>query len=182
MDRDSTLPQLSKADLHPHDGNVFQVLDDFRVFGTYTVEHYRNGRCHLLALTMSDQLRLPIGVLVDEHAFEDGLGQPLWALVHAFCHTPGAEGYLADAKGLSSPDELKSEYLALAYEPGELIGDEATDLLTKWLADGLLEDYLPGERQALERYVRAMHEIGLLANAKDPQQVQHQVQHDEPTP
>lgn len=89
----------------------------------------------------------------------------------------GKQGYLADAKGLSSPEELKDEYLALANEPGELIDDEATDLLTKWLAGGLLEDYLPGERQALKRYVITLHEMGLLANGKAPQNVQHQERH-----
>ncbi|MDT8925327.1 hypothetical protein RBE51_21260 [Pseudomonas taiwanensis] len=174
MPHNPTQPLLSKTDLLPHDDNIRMVNEDFPVFGAYTVDHYRNGRCHLFALTMAETLHVPIGVLVDEHAFENDLGEPLWALVHAFCHMPEAQGYLADAKGLSSPEELKDEYLALANEPGELIGDEAADLLTKWLAGGLLEDYLPEERQALERYVRAMHELGLLANAKEPHQVQHQ--------
>ncbi|WP_156675933.1 hypothetical protein [Pseudomonas sp. Leaf58] len=174
VQQNPTKPQLSKTDLLPRDDNVCQVVDDFPVFGTHTVDHYRHGRCHLFALTMAETLHLPIGVLVDEHAFENGLGEPLWALVHAFCHLPGTQGYLADAKGLSLSEELRDEYLALANEPGELIGDEAAALLTQWLASGLLEDYLPGEREALARYVVAMQEIGLLPNCKFESKVQDQ--------
>lgn len=153
---------LTKKDLCPYDDDIYHIRDCFPVFQEFIIDDYRHGRCHLMAMVMARELSMSMGVILDYHAFEDGNGAPISALQHAYCHAPDAKGYLVDGKGLIHPEEMRDEYATMAWAPGELEGQEAMDLIVEWMACGKLEAFLPGEEEALQRFVARMQALNLF--------------------
>lgn len=47
----------------------------------------------------------------------------------------------------------------------ELRDDQAKDLLETWLAQGLLNPFLPGEEQVLAQYFQEMQALGLVSQS-----------------
>jgi hypothetical protein len=158
------MPTLSKKNTYPHDDGIYNVRESVTVCEQhgFDVLHYLSGRCHLMALVMAEMSDLSVGVFIDQCAFEDDDGEPRMALDHAFCHLPEGDD-MVDARGIRGRQELLDEYSSAANEPAEIGGDEAKSLLESWIRDGLLADFLPGEREAITRYVKAMRDLDLLS-------------------
>jgi hypothetical protein len=145
-----------KEHLYVHDWQHLSVHEDFVVFGQYCVDDYLHGRCHLMALAIREQTGLQCGVILDLESDYDADGEPLAALDHAFCELGQAmEGYVIDARGVRSRLEIQEEYNQ-ALEPELISGPEAENLIREWIATALLEDFLPGEHEALVLYVEAL--------------------------
>lgn len=145
-----------KEHLYVHDGEHLSVHESFPVFGRLIVEDYLHGRCHLMALALVEEAGLQCGVLLDlESGYTDD-GEPITALDHAFCEMgQGLEDYVMDARGGRHRLEVMGEYNQ-GLVPEVMVGSEAEELIRRWIADGLLEDYRPGEREALASYVREL--------------------------
>lgn len=145
-----------KDHLYVHDGEHLSVHESFVVYGQLIVEDYLHGRCHLMALALAEEAGLQCGVLLDlEAGYTEG-GEPISALDHAFCEMgQGLEDYVVDARGGRYRTEVLAEYNQ-GFVPEVMIGPEAEGLIRQWIANGLLEDYRPGEREALASYVREL--------------------------
>ena len=148
-----------KDHLYVHDGEHLSVHESFPVFGKLIVEDYLHGRCHLMALALVEEAGLQCGVLLDlESGYTDD-GEPIPALDHAFCEMgQGLEDYVVDARGGRQRTEVLEEYNQ-GFEPEVVIGSAAEELIRHWIATGLLEDYLPGEHEALALYVQELKKL-----------------------
>lgn len=145
-----------KEHLYVHDGEHLSVHESFPVFGQMIVGDYLHGRCHLMALALAEEAGLQCGVLLDlESGYTDD-GDPITALDHAFCEMgQGREDYVVDARGGRHRTEVLEEYNQ-GFVPEVMVGSEAEELIRRWIATGLLEDFLPGEREALALYVKQL--------------------------
>jgi hypothetical protein len=152
--------QLKRSDLYDY-GESLNVEDSFLIFEHLDVDQYAHGRCQLMALVLADQ-GMDVGVFIDDEAHITGAGEPVAALQHAFCRVPGDPARLIDARGVRGKSDLYSEYCLDAYAPSYLAGDEAAQLLRDWISQGLLEDFVPGEREALRLYVNQMRTLKLF--------------------
>lgn len=154
---------LSKKYIYPHDYGVYNVRESVTVCEQhgFDVIHYQAGRCHLMALVMAAESEMHMGVFIDQYAFEDEDCEPRQALDHAFCYHHDGEN-LIDVRGMRGRKELMDEYCANSNDPVEIGGDEAKILLETWIREGLLVDFLPGEREAILRYVKAMKDHDLF--------------------
>lgn len=154
---------LAKKDLYDFD-DFYNVEESVVVSAVheFSVEYYLSGRCHLMALVIAQETGMALGVFIDQYAFEDTSGAPVAALEHAFCHLPGNDNHLVDARGARSRADLLSDYCFASNEPCELAGEEALKLIESWIDRGLLEDFLPGEREAITRYVQDMKALDLF--------------------
>lgn len=142
--------------LYVHDGLHLSVSDSFPIFEQFKIEDYLHGRCHLLASVLSGVACLECGVLLDLQALIEENDEPVMALEHAFCvMVQGEAVFFADARGMRSPAEMKAEYNQ-AWESEVITGKEASELISQWIASGKLDDFLPGERQALVDHVQMM--------------------------
>ncbi|WP_274644737.1 hypothetical protein [Pseudomonas serbica] len=147
-----------KEHLYVHDVEHLSVHEDFVVFGEYRVEDYLHGRCHLMALAIREQTGLQCGVMLDLEAGYDADDEPVAALDHAFCELEGSmTGYVHDARGVRSRVEIQREYNE-AFEPEQISGIDAENLIRQWIASGRLEDFLPGEQEALGFYVKELQQ------------------------
>jgi hypothetical protein len=142
--------------LYVHDGLYLSVSESFPIFEQFKIEDYLHGRCHLLASVLSEVTGLKCGVLLDLQALIDENDEPVMALEHAFCVMVQAEDlFFVDARGVRSPAEIKAEY-DQAWEAEVITGKEASELIAQWIDCGKLDDFLPGERQALIDHVQTM--------------------------
>lgn len=73
-----------KNHLYVHDGQHLSVGEACPVFGEFRVENYLTGRCHLMALALSEGAGLTCAVLLDVEAGYDADDEPVAALEHAF--------------------------------------------------------------------------------------------------
>jgi hypothetical protein len=154
---------LSRKDLYAYD-DFYNVEESVMVSAAhdFSVEHYLSGRCHLMALVMAQETGMALGVFIDQYALEDADGAPVAALEHAFCHLPGNGNDLVDARGTRSRADLLNDYCFASNEPCELAGEEALQLIESWISNGLLEDFLPSERESITQYVREMKALDLF--------------------
>lgn len=145
-----------KEHLYVHDGEHLSVHESYPVFGKLIIDDYLHGRCHLMALALTEETGLQCGVLLDLESGHTDEGEPVPALDHAFCEMgQGLEDYVVDARGGRHRTEIMEEYNQ-AFEPEVLVGAEAEALIRQWIATGLLEDYRPGEREALGLYIQEL--------------------------
>lgn len=150
------MSSVIEKNLYVHDGLHLSLSESFLIFDQFKVEDYLHGRCHLLAAVLSEVTGLDCGVLLDLQALSDESDEPVMALEHAFCVSIQAEeAFFVDARGMRSSADMTAEYNQ-AWESELVIGREAADLIAQWIASGKLDDFLPGERQALMDHVRMM--------------------------
>ncbi|WP_338923814.1 hypothetical protein V0M98_37030 (plasmid) [Pseudomonas silesiensis] len=151
-----------KNHLYVHDGQHLSVGEACPVFGEFRVENYLTGRCHLMALALSEGAGLTCAVLLDVEAGYDADDEPVAALEHAFVELgQGAEGVVVDARGGRQRSDVLAEY-DQAFSPELIVGKKAEDLIRRWISVGLLEDYAPGEREGLALYVQALQKYPCL--------------------
>jgi hypothetical protein len=166
------MTSLLERSLYDYDMTALNVDEDYVVNSDnqLRVEHYVAGRCHLAALVLEKAAGLRLGVFIENEPWlDDGsIGHP--ALEHAFCYLDGQPEYLIDARGIRAREDLLDEFCSNTNELVELRDDQAKDLLDTWLAQGLLEAYLPGEQLALASYFQEMQALGLVSHAAlDPE-------------
>lgn len=142
---------------HLKSGDIdkIHVDEEYRVFGDFTVGDYRHGRCHLLALVLSEIKFLDLGIIIDPDGFDDS-PDPILCLQHAYCVTP--DGLAIDAQGAWERSEISDDFASDVFDPITVEGEDARALLDKIE----LDDFLPGERDALKAYVREMDRCGLF--------------------
>lgn len=156
-----------KEHLYVHDGEHLSVHEEYVVFGQYCVEDYLHGRCHLMALVIREHTGLHCGVMLDLEAGFDADDEPVAALDHAFCEMgESMEGSVIDARGVRSRLAIQQEYNE-ALEPELISGPDAENLIRQWISTGLLEDFLPGEHEALVLYVEALQKYPCMVNLPD---------------
>lgn len=148
-----------KDHLYVHDGEHLSVHESYPVFGQLIVEDYLHGRCHLMALALAEEAGLQCGVLLDLESGYTEAGEPISALDHAFCEMgQGLDDYVVDARGGRYRTEVLAEYNQ-GFVPEVMVGSEAEGLIREWIAAGLLEDYRPGEREALALYIQELKKL-----------------------
>lgn len=161
------MTSLLERSLYDYDLTALNVDEDYVVDSDnqLRVEHYLAGRCHLAALSLAAIAGLRIGVFIENEVWlDDGsIGHP--ALEHAFCFLDEHGTHLIDARGIRSRESLLDEFCRDTNELVELRDDQAKDLLVTWLAQGLLEAYVPGEEQALGQYFQEMQGLGLVSQS-----------------
>lgn len=150
------MSSVIEKNLYVHDGLYLSLSESFLIFDQFKVEDYLHGRCHLLAVVLSEVMGLDCGVLLDLQAMIDENDEPVMALEHAFCvNVHENEAFSVDARGMRSSAEMKAEYNQ-AWESEVITGKEASELIAQWIASGKLNDFLPGERQALVDHVQML--------------------------
>jgi hypothetical protein len=82
-------------------------------------------------------------------------GSPLM-LVHAYIEV---NGVVLDAAGRGSLSDVINLYEAMATDPEVLTVE--SDFIHEMISEGRLEDFYPGEREAIEHYIRSTDDFGI---------------------
>lgn len=167
--------------LYEHDSAYLNVKEDYVIDKShnYTVDYYMFGRCHLAALALHEELGLEIGLFIDHQAIIDDMVTDVQALVHAYCYLD--EEFIIDAQGGRTKTEQEDLYLPQAFDPDEIRGPEAKQLLLDWIKAGKLVDYEAGEQQALASFVRQMRKLEMHIHV-DKRSVVIESSNDDPSP
>jgi hypothetical protein len=76
------------------------------------------------------------------------------------------DGHVIDARGVRSRVAIHDEYNN-ALDPEMISGPDAENLIRHWIATGRLEDFLPGEHEALTLYVKALQKYPCMVVLPD---------------
>ncbi|WOF81602.1 hypothetical protein P5704_027270 (plasmid) [Pseudomonas sp. FeN3W] len=152
---------MKKTDLFDYD-DFINVREEFSVDDKngLKVGDYVYGRCHLFALALARQLRMKIGIFVDEECIPDGGEEPIRVLVHAFCVLDNDR--VIDARGVRYKIDMLREFSPLAFEFNELAGKEAEAQLNEWMSNEPALQAKSGEESALRDYIKDMCKFGVL--------------------
>lgn len=139
-------------------------VSETSIFNTLTSEDYLHGRCHLFALVLADLLNTPIQYMIDNEPMFDSPdqyecwiedGSPLM-LVHAYVEI---DGVVMDAAGVGNLKYIIDQYGEMATEPEVLVVD--SDFVHEMIDEGRLVNFYPGEREAIEHYIRSTDDFGI---------------------
>jgi hypothetical protein len=95
-------PSYIFADGHMHLDDDFIVVPESGI----SIEDYLHGRCEIFAMSLGRALNLEVGAIVQHEPLDDG---PAY-LVHAFCLHPTLDGFIIDARGIRSLEQIYDEY------------------------------------------------------------------------